>query len=73
MSWSAQDSTRSPDVKMRLWLVPHGYQADFVVRGAVVLSCCRDYSTSVKSKDDHVGAVLEELGEALARLRERFA
>ena len=72
MNWPAQDSTHSPDVEMKLWLVPHGYEADFVVRGVVVLSSCRDYSASVELEDVHVRAVLEELGEALAALRQRF-
>ncbi len=68
-----QSEGRTPDVEVRLWLVPHGYQADYVVRGTVICSSCRDYGASVESKDAHVRAVLGEFGRALAMLRQRFA
>lgn len=72
MGQLAQGENRTPDVELRLWLVPHGYQADYVVQGAVIASCCRDYGASVELEDLHVRAVLEELGKALAALRQRF-
>ena len=67
-----QGEVRAPDVEIRLWLVPRGYQADCIVQGDLVVSSCRDYEVSAESEDAHVQIVLDEIESALAALRRRF-
>lgn len=63
---------RVPDVKFEFYLVPHGYQVDVFRDGKRIASLCRDYGGGTESRDSHIIALLEELKEALTRLRKRF-
>jgi len=61
-----------PDVVLRFYLVGWGYQVDIYKNGKCIANLCRDYGGSAESREVHTAALLEELEEALARLRERF-
>ena len=63
---------RVPDVRLEFYLVPHGYQVDIFRRGTRVSSVCRDYGGDAESRKVHIDALLEELTQALTRLRARF-
>lgn len=64
---------RIPNVKLEVYLVPHGYQADFFVHNQRVASLCRDYGGRAESRQVHIDALVAEIKSALDRLRARFS
>lgn len=61
-----------PDVVIKLYLVPYGYQISVDVDGVRVKGSRRDYAGETESKAAHINTILEELDEMLRRLRDRF-
>ena len=63
------DHDCQPDLIIKVWLVPHGYQVDVMQGQSVLVSTCRDYAGEVESTERHIGLILKELDMALASLR----
>jgi len=61
-----------PDVELKVWLVPYGYQVDTYVHGQRIAMTCRDYGGDEESRGRHIQVLLEEITGAFERLRERM-
>lgn len=62
-----------PEIELKIWIVPYGYQVDTYIHGKRIAATCREYGGESESRQWHIQVMLEEIDKAFVRVRARFS